>query len=227
MTDLSFTTGEVASMLGVSPHTVRAWERRHLALQPVRNASGQRRYTLDDVDLLRQIKHARHAHHLSLRVATMAAQGLVTVDAENDSDPTSAPLRVISDPIQLVPNLIPEVVLVIAENGCLMWANTAFARFADRLASRMVGLDFPDFVDPYDRAKAVQTYSPPFRRRRGWELNLCGPRRRALFSFDSCPVATADGPRFVLVGTERSVEQTARAGESPQTEGSTAGLAGG
>lgn len=216
MNDLSFATGEVAAMLGVSPHTVRAWERRYLALKPARSASGQRRYTLDDVALLRQIKHERHAHHLSLRMATMAAQGLITV-GEEDSGPDldAAPPQTIADPIQLVPNLISEVVLVVDQNGRLGWANTAFARFADQLPSRMLGLKFLDFVDPYDRAKAVQTYSPPFLRRRRWELNLRGARRRALFAFDSCPVSADGESLVVLVGAEQSGETAAHAVEDP------------
>ena len=53
MTDLTFSIGEVAAMLGISPHTIRAWERRHLMVTPTRTASGQRRYSSDDVDLLR------------------------------------------------------------------------------------------------------------------------------------------------------------------------------
>ncbi len=222
MKDLTFATGEVASMLGVSPHTVRAWERRYLALKPARSTSGQRRYSLDDVAFLRQIKHERHAHHLSLRLATMAAQGVVTLGEDHpEPDSNAIPAQVMGDPIHAVPNLIPEVVLVIDQNGRLLWANTALARFADQLTSRMLGLNFLDFIDPYDRAKAVQTYSPPLLRRRGWELNLRGARRRALFSFDSCPVSTDDGSRLVLVGTELRGEPAPRTTGSPSPISST------
>ena len=210
-------------MLGVSPHTVRAWERRYLALKPARSSSGHRRYSLEDVELLRQIKHERHAHRLSLRMATMVAQGLVAVGEENQEPGLDAiPPQAVADPIQMVPNLISEVVLVIDQNGRVQWANTALARFADQLTSRMVGLNFLDFVDPYDRAKAAQTYSPPFLRRRGWELNLRGSRRRALFAFDSCPVSTSDGSLLVLVGSEQRGEPGRRAAGAPPGPDSTA-----
>jgi PAS domain-containing protein len=210
MTTLWFATGEVASMLGVSPDTLRAWERRHRALTPARSPSGQRRYTLEDVAHLRQIKYERHAHRLSLRLATMTAQGLVTV-AEGESPgevrPETPPPTAIADPIRVVLNLIREIVLVLDEEGSVVWANLAFAKFADRLASRITGSKFLDFVDPYDRAKAVQAYAPPVRRRQGWELNLRGSRRHGLFSFDCCPVASDSGPLLLLVGADQATGQ--------------------
>ena len=150
-------------MLGVSPDTLRAWERRHRALTPARSPSGQRRYTLEDVARLRQIKYERHAHRLSLRLATMTAQGLVPVaegEGEGEVRPETPPPTAIGDTIRVVLNLIREVVLVLDEEGSVVWANLAFAKFTDRLASRIAGSKFVDFVDPYDRAKAVQAYTP-------------------------------------------------------------------
>ena len=41
--DLSI--GEAAAIVGVEPHTLRAWERRDHALRPSRAPSNQRRYT--------------------------------------------------------------------------------------------------------------------------------------------------------------------------------------
>lgn len=208
MNTLWFATGEVASMLGVSPDTLRAWERRHRALSPARSPSGQRRYTLEDVAHLRQIKYERHAHRLSLRLATMTAQGLVSfADEEREARPETPPPPAISDPIRVVLNVIREVVLIIDEEGTVVWANLAFAKFTDHLVSRITGGKFADFVDPYDRAKAVQVYAPPFRRRRGWELNLRGSHRHGLFSFECCPVASDGGSLLLLVGADQAAGQ--------------------
>jgi PAS domain-containing protein len=212
MNDLTFSIGEVAAMLGISPHTIRAWERRHLTVTPIRTASGQRRYSGDDVELLRQIKHERHVHGLSMRVATMAAQGLIVPDAGVAPAPSGETGDLASadgDSLGMVANLVPEIVVVLDEVGRFTWANTPFVRFCEVLQGRLRGMQFADFVDPFDRAKAVQTYQGYPRQRRGWELNLRTPRHGALFSFDCWPVRTSEGRRMVLIGRDLSASSMA------------------
>jgi PAS domain-containing protein len=206
--ELTFAIGEVAAMLGISPHTIRAWERRHLVVRPMRTSAGQRRYSSDDVELLRQIKHERHVHGLSMRVATLTAHGLVVPDTE-EPGPASPPTPAVdagSDPLRMVADLVPEVVVVVDTQGRVAHANTAFARFCELTLGQLRGVPLADFVDPFDRAKAVQAYQEPLRRRRDWELNLHTPRRRAFFSFDCWPIASAEGPMLVLVGHDLTVE---------------------
>jgi PAS domain-containing protein len=208
MAELTFAIGEVAAMLGISPHTIRAWERRHLVVRPTRTSAGQRRYSSDDVELLRQIKHERHVHGLSMRVATLTAQGLVVPDG-GDPGAGAAPPPAIeagADPLRLVADLVPEVVVVVDPRGRVTHANTAFARFCEVTVGQLRGSAFADFVDPFDRAKAVQAYQEPLRRRRDWELNLCQRSRRAFFSFDCWPISSAEGSMLVLVGRDLTVE---------------------
>jgi len=198
MSGVTFAIGEVADMLGLSPHTIRAWERRHLLASPMRTAAGQRRYTADDVELLRQIKHGRHALGFSIRVATMAAQGMLVPEAR-DVDPPGALVTEVepdgqSDPLRRIVDLVSDVVVVVDIQGRIRHANTAFVRFCDVLPAHLQGLHFPDFVDPFDRAKAVQAYHIPLRPRRGWEFGLRTRRRRALFTFDCWPLPSLDGP---------------------------------
>ncbi|HXM54419.1 MAG TPA: PAS domain-containing protein [Candidatus Dormibacteraeota bacterium] len=203
MSDPAFTIGEVAAMLGISPHTIRAWERRHVVVRPRRTASGQRRYTADDVELLRQIKHERHVHGLSMRIATMAAQGLVVPDRGDAGADGERPLADAGgDPLRLVADLVPELVVVVDAGGRIAHANTAFVRFCDVLPGQLRGQPFADFADPFDRAKAVLTYRTPLRQRRDWELNLRTRRRRALYAFDCWPVPAPDGGLMVLVGRD-------------------------
>ena len=47
--------GEVARQVGVSPSTVRAWERKGM-VQPRRGQGGHRRYGSDDVARLRDVR---------------------------------------------------------------------------------------------------------------------------------------------------------------------------
>src|SRR5438067_105835 len=51
-----FTIGEVATLIGVSPHTIRAWERRYRVVTPRRTPSRQRRYSADEVEALRRLR---------------------------------------------------------------------------------------------------------------------------------------------------------------------------
>ncbi|MBO0687185.1 MAG: MerR family transcriptional regulator [Candidatus Dormibacteraeota bacterium] len=221
-TELTFSIGEVAAMLGISPHTIRAWERRHMMVKPARTASGQRRYTSDDVEVLRQVKHGRHVRGFSMRVATMAAQGLVVPDQESVPPGAQAAEGAEEDPLRMAANLVPQAVVVLHEDGRIAEVNTAFVRFCDLMPGQLRGTPFADLVDPFDRAKAVETYREPLRQRRAWELNLRSARRVALYSFDCWPVKTGQGWRLVLIGHEvgngRQVEDTA-AGASSQTRG--------
>ena len=79
-----FTIGEVASMIGFSPHTIRAWERRHKILKPHRTPSGQRRYSVEDVELLREVINGVVVRGLTLKVAVRAAHGAVSVPTAED-----------------------------------------------------------------------------------------------------------------------------------------------
>lgn len=76
-----FTIGEVAAMVGVSTHTVRAWERRHQLLAPDRSGGGQRRYTTEDLELLLRVRRAVAGRGLSLKLAVREAQGELSLPA--------------------------------------------------------------------------------------------------------------------------------------------------
>lgn len=52
----SYQIGTVATLTGVDPHTIRAWERRHGAIAPSRSESGRRRYDDRTVERLQLLK---------------------------------------------------------------------------------------------------------------------------------------------------------------------------
>lgn len=199
--EITFSIGEAAAMIGVSTHTVRAWERRHRIVSPMRTPVGHRRYTTDDVELLRQVKLESRVHKLSMKVATMAAHGLVALD---EPDPASASAATGgaqgADPLLLAVDLVSEIVLVLDPRGRIVHANTVFVRFAGVLPRHVRGAAFVDYVDAFDRAKAVKLYEAPLRQRRGWELNIRARRRRAMFSIDCWPVSSAGQRLLLLIG---------------------------
>lgn len=60
--------GDAARSLGISPATLRLWERQGL-IEPRRTRGGRRRYSERDLALLRQIQHLRQVEHLSPRAS--------------------------------------------------------------------------------------------------------------------------------------------------------------
>lgn len=53
---LYYRIDEVSEMLGVSPSKLRWWEREISELEPERSRGGQRRYTLETIEMLRKIQ---------------------------------------------------------------------------------------------------------------------------------------------------------------------------
>jgi len=54
-TNTGVRVGDLARRVGVSPETLRAWERRYGVLRPQRSRSGQRLYTSGDETRVRQM----------------------------------------------------------------------------------------------------------------------------------------------------------------------------
>ena len=217
-----FTIGEVASMIGFSPHTIRAWERRHKILKPHRTPSGQRRYSVEDVELLREVINGVVVRGLTLKVAVRAAHGAVTVPADENgqaaaraeppAEPAGPPAPAIlpgyaGAPWRAVADFMPQLIAILDADGRVVDANVALASAAGRLREQLRGTRFVDFADPYDRAKAVTAFRPPFRRRRGWELNLRLPGAGGLFSFDCLPIRS--GPQQLLIAIGGAVSESA------------------
>jgi DNA-binding transcriptional MerR regulator len=52
----SYGIGSVSRLTGLTTHTLRAWEKRHGAIEAARDAAGRRRYTVADVERLTRLK---------------------------------------------------------------------------------------------------------------------------------------------------------------------------
>jgi DNA-binding transcriptional MerR regulator len=197
----TFSISEVADMVGLSAHTIRAWERRYQALTPRRNVNNQRRYTMDDVTSLIRIKKAASARSLSLRLAAVELQqGQLSelllpavVPTPSGHDGYEADLW------RGVVDLLPALVFLLDGEGRIADANLAVARAAGMVRSQLQELRFVDVVDPYDREKAVRAYRSLPADRRGWELNLRLGKLSGLHSFD-CWAVDAPERLIVLIG---------------------------
>jgi PAS domain-containing protein len=210
--DTSFSISEVATRLQVTPHTVRAWERRYKLPPPARDHSGQRTYTTDDIQLLLRINHAVTLHGHSLKLAALEAQGLLTDEVGDVANLPAAAVESAAPhghPWRRVADAIPELLLLVDNEGTIVDCNIATARIRDTVRENLRGARLADLVIDYDRAKAARLYRPSPRRRDGWELRMRSRTgKQTVVAFDSRPVA-ADGARLLgLIGRTVSEEGT-------------------
>ena len=184
-----FSIGEVATLVGVSPHTIRAWERRHKVVAPRRTSSKQRRYTADEVEVLRGVRR-----DTAIRGPAVTAPVRPGTGSGAGGDP-------VLDTIlwRGVADLLPELVLVL-EGGAIVDTNVAVARLTGTLREPLRGRRFLDIVEPSDRAKAVIACLSPLRRCRASELHLRAAKGPSRYSFDGHPVWEDGRELLVMVG---------------------------
>jgi PAS domain S-box-containing protein len=218
-----YTIGEVASMIGFSPHTIRAWERRHNILKPERTPSGQRRYSVEDVELLREVINGVVVRGLTLKVAVRAAHGALTVPDPAECHCATRTVETavaaaeggVDVPWRAVADHLPQLIAVLDGDGRVVDANVALASASGCVREQLRGARFVDFADPYDRAKAVTAFRPPFQRRRGWELNLRLSGGQRLLAFDCLPIRSGDHQLLIVIGQDM-LETAAPSGRSPE-----------
>jgi MerR family transcriptional regulator, light-induced transcriptional regulator len=81
----------VASRTGLSPHVLRAWERRYGVVAPHRSEGGQRLYSDLDVERLRRLRQLTGRGHSISRIAGLPLEDLDRLEAE--APPIPAELR--------------------------------------------------------------------------------------------------------------------------------------
>jgi DNA-binding transcriptional MerR regulator len=74
-------TNAAGAMLGISPSTLRSWERRYGFPRPQRSPGGHRQYSLAEIEALRQALHETHN-----------ASSAVALALERGAAPSSSPL---------------------------------------------------------------------------------------------------------------------------------------
>lgn len=80
---LNYTIGTLATLTGLSQHTIRAWERRYEALTPKRSDGNRRIYDGDDVERLNVLKRVVGAGHSIGQVAHLPMDQLRAIDSSS------------------------------------------------------------------------------------------------------------------------------------------------
>jgi len=94
----TYSLGAVARLTGLSPHVLRAWERRYEAVTPLRTPGGTRRYRESDVARLRLLAAATGAGHPIGDVAKLSEAELRRRTAGPEEEPRPS-LRLILEAI--------------------------------------------------------------------------------------------------------------------------------
>ena len=215
--DTTFSISEVAASLSVSPHAIRAWERRYRLPTPARDSGGQRRYTAEDIQLLFRVSHAATVRGHSLRLASLEAQGLLTEEVSDVLSPSlSAPThtsKMQPEAWLRVADAIPDMLMLLDGEGRIVDCNVATARARDTVRENLRGTRLADLVIEYDRAKAVRLYRPSLRRRDAWEVRMrfAGENKLTVVSFDSRLLVAGEGRLLGLVGRVVAAEPVATA----------------
>ena len=234
---LMFSIGEVSSIVGLSRHTIRAWERRHQLVEPQRTPSGQRRYTPDDVALLLQVKHAASRHGLSLKIASRSAQGGLSLpDVEARRAPVigggTAPGQAADRPVgwpvwRLAVDLMPQVMLLLDVEGTVRGANLAASEAIGVECDRMLGQRFTELVaagasDAGLEASLRRAYLQPC----DLELELDGPGGARRWAFHCRPFSYQGRPWVAVFGQPSGDRLPAAASGALVTGSRTAGRPG-
>ena len=95
-----FKIGEVAGLLDLEPYVLRYWETEFDVLAPAKTDSGQRTYTVDDIELVNTIRHLLYDEMFTIagarRQLERKREGKPSMldDAEDREDPTELSARV-------------------------------------------------------------------------------------------------------------------------------------
>ena len=85
--------GEVAETLGVNTSLLRYWEKEFGTLRPKRTIKGDRLYTKDDIEQLRQIQHLGKDRGVTLQGAKEQLKRNERVESPPAAEPTLEDIR--------------------------------------------------------------------------------------------------------------------------------------
>jgi DNA-binding transcriptional MerR regulator/methylmalonyl-CoA mutase cobalamin-binding subunit len=101
----------VALRTGLSPHVLRAWERRYGLVTPTRTDGGQRLYSQHDIERLSRLRRLTERGHAIGRLAPLELDELTRLDEESSAAAAlSAPLeaKAARPPAERVPDAVSE-----------------------------------------------------------------------------------------------------------------------
>lgn len=216
--ELTYAMGTASRLTGLSPDVLRAWERRHSAVTPLRTEGGTRRYRSEDVERLRLLKQAVAAGH---RIGELAALDNDQIQRRLSSAPAAGaePRDALLAAIERID--APETERLLAEQ----LANLGPVRFAKQLALPLVREIGARWAAGELSIAAEHMATSVLRSKLGGMLRASASARRGpLIAFATPPgerhdlgllmaalVATGAGANPLFLGSELPLDDLARA----------------
>lgn len=94
----SFPIQTVAERTGLTPHVIRAWERRYGAIEPERSAGKHRLYSEAEIERIAMLQRAVRSGHSIGKIAKLPAEELLALIAKQPAAARSAAVRGDDDP---------------------------------------------------------------------------------------------------------------------------------
>ena len=91
----------VSRRTGLTPHVIRAWEKRYRAVVPIRSPKNRRLYSEDDVQRLQLLKRITDAGHTISQVADLETLELLDLVQRDVSEVSQGLVNVVSDSQEL------------------------------------------------------------------------------------------------------------------------------
>lgn len=106
----TYRIGEAAELLQLETHVLRFWQSKFPQLAPSRTEKGQRRYTEEDVALLRRIKQLLHEQGMTIEGARRVLEGgaapIEPTTRQKETTPDAAFLRTVRDELLAIRDIL-------------------------------------------------------------------------------------------------------------------------
>jgi len=125
----------VANRTGLSPHVLRAWERRYAVVAPHRSQGGQRLYSDHDVERLRRLSQLTGRGHSISRIASLPLEELERLEEQAPSAPavrragedeSSAAAELVGEALRAVRRLDAEELQAVLQRGAITLGGPVF-----------------------------------------------------------------------------------------------------
>jgi PAS domain S-box-containing protein len=198
----TFSIGEAAAILRISPPTLRVWERRYHVLEPRRTHSNHRRYTIDDLQLLARLKQAATGAGGSVKRAAINEKlSRERPESIPPGEGQSADVAAVDQPVwRFIADQLGDLILILDEQGHTVDANLAMAQTVGLERGRMLNRPFSTLVDDPDRALAAEIAATPPRARRSWLVRVKAAGSVIVICFDCRPVRYEGERLLMLIG---------------------------
>lgn len=130
----------ITSLTGLTPETLRAWERRYDCVSPNRSMNGRRTYTQDDLEKLKLLVNLTRQGHSIGKIASLNCQELANFDQQTSNQVSNGEHALCDQIIESLKNYQIEQCEQLLKRGLVAYDALDYARNILLPALQRVGL---------------------------------------------------------------------------------------